>query len=82
MVTVGGEHVQADTGKAITYQVGLDHSPGSTYYAARVLLRRAIWHELESGTIAGSDQNARMTEVMQAVFAQIDQLDFDALNRG
>jgi hypothetical protein len=46
-----------------------------------VLLQGATWHELEGGTIAGPDQNARTHQVMQAVFAQIDGLDFEALNR-
>jgi len=82
MVTIGGEHVHARTGESVTYQVDLDHGPESTYYAARVLLRGETWHELESGTIVGPDQNARTPQVMQAVFAQIDVLDFEALNRG
>jgi hypothetical protein len=82
MVTIDGEHVQAVTGKRITYRVDLDPGPTSTYYAARVLLSGATWHELEGGTVTGPDQNARKPEVLQAVFAQIDHLDFDALNRG
>ncbi|MBT2324761.1 hypothetical protein J7E62_20695 [Variovorax paradoxus] len=81
MVTIRGEHVHARTGESVTYQVNLDHGPESTYYAARVLLRSATWHELESGTIAGPNQDARTPQVMQAVFAQIDGLDFQALNR-
>jgi hypothetical protein len=82
MVTIDGEHVQAVTSKLITYKVDLDPGPESTYYAARVLLSGATWHELEGGTVTGPDQNARTPQVLQAVFAQIDRLDFDALNRG
>ncbi|RZL87461.1 MAG: hypothetical protein EOP82_26235 [Variovorax sp.] len=82
MVRIGGQHVHSITGDSITYQVDLDHGPESTYYAARVLLLGETWHELESGTIAGTDRNARTPQVMEAVFAQIDGLDFKALNRG
>ena len=81
-VTIGGEHVHACTGDSLTYQVDLHHGPESTYYAARVLLRGDRWHELEAGTVAGPDEDVRTPRVLQAVLAQIDGLDFEALNRG
>ncbi|MBT2305153.1 hypothetical protein J7E70_32625 [Variovorax paradoxus] len=59
----------------------LTHDPQSTYYTARAMLAGETWHELEGGTATGPDQNERTVEAMQAIFAQIDSLDFDALNR-
>lgn len=79
---VAGDHTQAGTGKMVSYKVDLDHGAESTNYAARVLLQGARWHELEAGTVTGPDRNARTQQVSLAVSAQIDQLDFDALNKG
>lgn len=79
---IGGDHIQAVTGKAVAYKVDLDHGSESSNYAARVLLLGAKWHELEGGTATGQDRSARTQEILTSVLAQIDRLDFDALNRG
>lgn len=82
MLQIDGDHRQASTGKLVSYRVDLDEGFESTNYAARVLLAREVWHELEAGTVAGPDPMVRTPEVIRAVCASIDRLDLDALNRG
>lgn len=79
---IGGEHVQAGSGKLVTYKVDLAHGADTTNYEGRVLLLGAKWHELEGGTVTGTERSARTQQVSMSVLAQIDQLDLEALNKG
>ncbi|MDH6590407.1 hypothetical protein M2165_000296 [Variovorax sp. TBS-050B] len=81
MVTLDGQHVQSGTGETVTYEMSLIHGLDSSTYAARVLLAGDVRHELEGGMVIGPDQNARTAAAKHAVLAQIDNLDFEALNR-
>ncbi len=81
MVTMDGQHVQTGTGATVDYEMSLIHGHESSTYTARVLLAGNVRHELEGGTVIGPDQNARTASAKRAVLAQIDHLDFEALNR-
>jgi hypothetical protein len=81
MTTMSGEHVQTGTGAKVTYEMRLTHGGQSSFCTSRVLLAGGVWHELEGVTVTGPDQARREAEARQAVLAQIEALDFTALNR-
>jgi hypothetical protein len=81
MVTMDGQHVQSSTGETVTYEMSLIHGLESSTYTARVLLAGNVRHELEGGTVVGPDPDARTASARQSVLAQVDNLDFEALNR-
>lgn len=81
MVTMDGQHVQSSTGETVTYEMSLIHGQDFSTYSARVLLAGNVRHELEGGTVVGPTPDARTASARQSVLAQVDNLDFEALNR-
>lgn len=80
MLKIGGDHVQAGTGRIVNYTVeyGVDGTVGS--WSGNVLLLGGSRHQLAGGVIANVSRQTIGQAVVLALNAEIDGLDLGKLN--
>jgi hypothetical protein len=81
MLKIGGDHVQAGTGRVVHFTVEYDLDSNTGHWRGNILLLGGKRHMLARGVLANVTPDTIGQAVMPARDVEIDSLDLDALNR-
>lgn len=82
MLKISGECAQIRSGKIVTYTVEYQLAEGATTgnWGGEVVLRGGKRHKLDGGVLTNVRRDTIAPAVIQGLHAEIESLDFDALN--
>lgn len=82
MLKISGECTQIRSGKIVHYTVEYELPDGETTgsWSGEVLLRKAKRHQLAGGVLTNVKRDTIAPAVIQALHAELETLDFEALN--
>jgi len=78
---IGGERVQARSGKLVTYKVTINRDGDAAAWSGEILLRAGRWYRLNGGALIGVDAATVSAAATQAFDSELEQLDLEELNK-
>ena len=78
---IGGERIQAKSGKLVTYKVTINRDGDVAAWDGEILLREGQWHRLNGGQITGVSAATVSQAASQAFDGELELLDLEELNK-